>query len=64
MNKEIIVIAFFIVMVVLFILIVRERSKEIGKENIDKVDKLISVLKEYSKKHPDLAETLNKIGLL
>jgi large-conductance mechanosensitive channel len=65
--KEIIVIVAFIIMLVLYILINIERKKnkrEEEEKETGKIEKLLSVIREYAKDQPKLAEIMNKLGLL
>lgn len=63
MNKEVIVIIFFIAIVILYTLVVYERRKQTQESETVRLNKLISALKDYSRNHPDLAETLKRMGL-
>ena len=65
--KEIIILAAFTIMLILFILINIERTKEKRQEEEkerSQVDKLIGVIKEYAKDQPRLLEIMNKMGML
>ena len=65
--KEIIVIVAFIVILALYAIINIERTKnkrEVEEKEAGKIEKLLSVIREYAKDQPKLAEIMNKLGLL
>jgi competence protein ComGC len=65
--KEIIVIVAFIVILALYAIINIERTKnkrEVEEKEAGKIEKLLSVIREYAINQPKLAEIMNKMGLL
>jgi preprotein translocase subunit YajC len=61
-TKELMTLIFFIVILGLYIYYIILKRKEESEEESN-MNKLISVLKEYSEKQPDLAKIMNKFGL-
>ncbi|RJP73569.1 MAG: hypothetical protein C4539_01340 [Ignavibacteriales bacterium] len=68
MNSiDLITVIFAIIIIPSYALYLFQLRKENLKKEDDieiKFEKLLAALKEYSKNHPDLASTLNKLGLL
>ncbi|MEI7811009.1 MAG: hypothetical protein WCJ01_01145 [Ignavibacteria bacterium] len=61
-SKELVTLIFFILIAGLYAVYVYLRRQE-TEENQSNVSRLISVLKEYSEKQPDLAQIMHKFGL-
>jgi hypothetical protein len=66
MNRETLILIFAIPIILLYIVYVylKAEKRKIEEQEEGKFDKLLTVLKEYSKEQPRLSEILNKFGLL
>lgn len=63
MNTDIITMILALALIISYGFYMWLKIKDV-KEEESKSDKIIAILKEYSKKHTDLANLLNKMGLL
>jgi hypothetical protein len=63
MSKDIITLILAGALIVSYIIYKVYAIKEV-KEDETKLNKIIAILKEYSKNHSDLAKLMNKTGLL